>query len=572
MAVLYNEDSDNPFRLPADDEIFQIREEERQRRAEERERVKGLRVWEKTTASSRVNYRSRRAPHSAREPMTNTEAGRKGKTPRGHFEGLGEREIRREKENIADFVAKKREMFMVQMSLDVKKAEILKLDERGKHKEEALIKSEQILNEDNDRFDTFLISNDDKAHRALQNAEVMTKKKQEAMQKIKQLKSKLSALQTEIAKHREQKEECMKYKAFLEKLTPQEWKDLKAEEKRKRKHKRKMDKVEARIVEDRAKMQAEIEAEERLLDEKNQEAQKSRRRHRREAEEEQKEREKELETRKRRIRKKYKNREEIEAEISDYSSGEEMDLFFKEPKQLLEVFTSLEESNLFLIQNSQDTEQTLEELQQKFAETKRAGEANSDKVKHAIALLEKQIADEQLVCEELRLKLRHKDSASEQGDVLQDLSNKTIEVHMACGYEAEHDPDTLVMLGAIEAKLEEFLTYFEEVELTPEGKASLSLKEKDREMTRRREAKARKKEQQTKKTMERVQASRQRSEAPIHRKTGKQIMIRSPPLVQARRVVLEDDGFEESLHEHEVFGIWMSKEGIPNASMPVKQQ
>lgn len=41
-------------------------------------------------------------------------------------------------ENISDFVTKKREMFLVQMSLDVKKAEILKLDARAKDKEEAL--------------------------------------------------------------------------------------------------------------------------------------------------------------------------------------------------------------------------------------------------------------------------------------------------------------------------------------------------------------------------------------------------------------------------------------------------
>ena len=42
---------------------------------------------------------------------------------------------REKKENVADFVAKKREMFLVQMSLDVKKAEILKLDEKAKQKE-----------------------------------------------------------------------------------------------------------------------------------------------------------------------------------------------------------------------------------------------------------------------------------------------------------------------------------------------------------------------------------------------------------------------------------------------------
>merc|ERR1719277_2197431 len=120
--------------------------------------------------------------------------------------GLGFREVRREKENIAEFVAKKREMFLVQMSLDVKKAEILKLDERAKQKEEALKKSQSMLEEDVTRFDAFLQSIDQKAHKAMKNAEDMTKKKQDRLGRIKQLKSQLSALNSEIAKHREQKD------------------------------------------------------------------------------------------------------------------------------------------------------------------------------------------------------------------------------------------------------------------------------------------------------------------------------------------------------------------------------
>eukprot|EP00913_Durusdinium_trenchii_P001338 g1236.t1 len=50
---------DNPFKLPSDDQIFAMREEERQRRAEERERVKHQHVWEKVTAASR-HSRTRR--------------------------------------------------------------------------------------------------------------------------------------------------------------------------------------------------------------------------------------------------------------------------------------------------------------------------------------------------------------------------------------------------------------------------------------------------------------------------------------------------------------------------------
>ena len=36
-----------------------------------------------------------------------------------------------------------------------------------------------------------------------------------------------------------------------------------------------------------------------------------------------------------------------------HGDAKEMPLYFQEPKQLLDIFTSLEESNLFLIQNSQ---------------------------------------------------------------------------------------------------------------------------------------------------------------------------------------------------------------------------
>ena len=71
---------------------------------------------------------------------------------------------RREKEHMTDFIAKKREMFLVQMSLDTKREEIRKLEEKAQMKEEALKKSEQMLEEDAIRFDTFLKENDKKAH------------------------------------------------------------------------------------------------------------------------------------------------------------------------------------------------------------------------------------------------------------------------------------------------------------------------------------------------------------------------------------------------------------------------
>lgn len=69
--------------------------------------------------------------------------------------------------------------------------------------------------------------------------------------------------------------------------------------------------------------------------------------------------------------------------------------YFKEPQQLLDIFTALEEANLFLIQNSQDTEQALEELKQNFRETKRKMDSKTRALEDTIADLRAQIAAEE---------------------------------------------------------------------------------------------------------------------------------------------------------------------------------
>merc|ERR1712187_590108 len=152
----------------------------------------------------------------------------------------------------------------------------------------------------------------------------------------------------------------------------------------------------------------------------------------------------------------------VEAQYKEVSSGEEMPLYFEEPRQLLEIFTALEESNLFLIQNSQDTEQALEELQQKFAEVKRSSDAKTGKMEQNIENLKEQIATERSKCEEAKQILSQKKGSNEQEKLLAEMAEKVAEVHSACGHTSDHDANTLKMLGAIEAKLEEFLVALDE--------------------------------------------------------------------------------------------------------------
>ena len=47
-------------------------------------------------------------------------------------------------------------------------------------------------------------------------------------------------------------------------------------------------------------------------------------------------------------------------------SREQKGMFFVEPRQLLNIYSQLEEQNLFLIQNAQESEEALEELRAKL--------------------------------------------------------------------------------------------------------------------------------------------------------------------------------------------------------------
>jgi len=46
-------------------------------------------------------------------------------------------------------------------------------------------------------------------------------------------------------------------------------------------------------------------------------------------------------------------------------------MYFTEPKQLLDIFAELEEQNLSLIQNSQETEEALEEVKTTIKQTQK---------------------------------------------------------------------------------------------------------------------------------------------------------------------------------------------------------
>merc|ERR1719321_674696 len=477
--------------------------------------------------------------------------------------------LRREEKDVRGYVRKKREMFLVQMALDVKRAEILRLDEKARMKEEALKKSQAMLDEDMTRFETFLQANAAKAQKATKEAEGQAKRKQEKLQKIKQLKQQISGVHSEIAKFKELREECVRYKKFLDKLTPPEWTKQQAEMKANRKENRRQAWVNEKVRQIDEKIATEERREEQQFweDYENELKKRRVRQKRKEEEEERKRKEDELVARKKRIRKKYPDQKHVEKEYEDVSSEEEFELYFKKPRQLMDIFTELEEKNLFLIQNSQETEQALEELQQTFEHTKEVMGAKATQLRDSITKLEQSIDQEKKRCHLLRKSYDEKADTGIQDAKLNDLAKKVEKVYLACGFATDHDPDTLQMLGSIESRLEELLTGIDEIH---QQDAELIMRlERQKEKERRERVKLNRLDDQAKKQEERLAASLQRSQAPVFKKTGKQIMKRAPPHRKEKKVVKDTSEQEAAEWEHERFGLYIDKKSdMPKTELP----
>ena len=134
------------------------------------------------------------------------------------------------RESARAFVARRREMFLVQMDVENKTREMARLEARAARREEALRKSERMLEEDQARFDAFLRDNDARVREAVEAAEREARGKHERMKEMRQLRGEVARAERDV-RHREEKlSECQKYKEFLDALTPKEWFDERGED------------------------------------------------------------------------------------------------------------------------------------------------------------------------------------------------------------------------------------------------------------------------------------------------------------------------------------------------------
>lgn len=136
---------DNPFVLPPDD-VFLLRSREKIKKRSEQRRQNQMKIWEKNKPTPEYLRRTKISSTSSSSSAVRATRGGAGGGGGASREGglltaggdshshnrLTVSRRRREKENMTEFIAKKREMFLIQISLDTKKQEIQKLEDKVK--------------------------------------------------------------------------------------------------------------------------------------------------------------------------------------------------------------------------------------------------------------------------------------------------------------------------------------------------------------------------------------------------------------------------------------------------------
>ncbi|XP_067683818.1 cilia- and flagella-associated protein 100-like [Haliotis asinina] len=524
----------NPFKMPPDSDIFMLRDKERQRKKVEREKQRKLHVHEKTTYASRVNFRTA----AMINPTESSDEDGEEESDKAiavkddpQFTIAVTRDRHVEKESLAEYISKKREMFLVQYSLGVKRDEMRKLEEIAQAEERKLELAEQYLEEDAAMFDEFLKENDKNSVEAIKIAEQETKTKLEKVAEIKRINAQMMSIKSEISKYEDTLKEYQLYRRFLEALTPAEYAEEKEKERQERRDERRKEREKNAANQKKSGMPD--------LGGKQTSGG-------------------DLRQKKRGLRgamqktsSKTKSGEMDStvsyADQSDEDSDEELELYFQDAQQLLDIFAELEEQNLSLIQNSQETEEALEEMKQTIKQTKRKMEKETSILREQIDKLNNSIVREEEKAADLQMKAKMFNygefKAEDQEKMLAALNKKVEDVYRSCIGDNEANISTLQMLTNIENRLEEL---FEQIETMPQDKVEAAEKAKEKE--RRLKMREEKLEQQRIHQEERVRRALERAKAEPKKKTGKKLVFRSePPRLKKK----EDEGADQASKEEE---------------------
>ncbi|XP_074952100.1 cilia- and flagella-associated protein 100 [Phalacrocorax aristotelis] len=543
LSVSPEEDEENPvknpFTIPPDVDIFSIRDKERKKAKAERERMKTMKIHEKITYSTKLKARQK----GFREALQKEEEeeGRKQATNEERLKTLQEslswkisikEDYPLEKQAFRDYINDRREIFLLEYAMAVKRDEIQRMETIAKNEESKLEKAEYYLEQDSAMFDEFLKENHKNSVQALKIAEKETAAKTKKIREIQTITSQIENLQSDISRFKNTLQEYKMYRDFLYQLSPKEW-----QEEHGKKHTKEKDMKTASKAKEEGASPPTTEQGHSLTTRTNTASPYSTSyihvpgsllssksldfRSLHEIRPQLKKFLKPLSTRQ------LSSLEDAESE-SCSDEDEEPELYFTDPQQLLSIFAEMEEENLSFIQNSQETEECLDKVQHTFITTHESMEKKLAELKQQILTLKSSIAKEEEKVADLKLKVHlfssEENKADDQDKMLRSLNKKVLEVYCHCTGENETNLQTVQMLMVIEKQLSDLLDNLERI---PPAKIEQAEKAKKKEQRiRLREEKLRQQKQQEE---ERLQRTLEKSQATIKKPSGSRLVFRSNP-------------------------------------------
>ncbi|XP_009988523.1 PREDICTED: coiled-coil domain-containing protein 37 [Tauraco erythrolophus] len=514
----------NPFTIPSDIDIFSIRDKERKKAQAERERMKTTKIHEKMTCSTKTKAKQkgfRKALQQEEEEdkkQTTDEERLKTLQKSLSWKMATKNYYPVEKETFRDYINDRREIFLLEYAMAVKRDEIQRMENLIKNEERKLEKAEHDLEKDAVVFDEFLRENHKNYFQALKIAERERAAKTKKITEIREITSQIENLQSDISRFENTLQEYKMYRDFLYQLSPKEWQEEHGKKHTKEKDFKTASKAneESALLPSTAEQGDYTDVPSSLLSSKSLDF-----RSLHEIGPQLKNFLKPLSTREPSL-------EDAESETCS-DEDEEPQLYFTDPQQLLSIFTEMEEENLSFIQNSQEIEESLDNVQHTFITTHESMEKKLAELKQQVVTLKSSIAKEEEKVADLKLKVHLSSSgeykADDQDKMLTSLNEKVLEVYCHCTGENSANLQTVQMLTVIEKQLYDLLDNLERIPPAKIEQAEKA-KRKERRLRSSREEKILRQKQQWE---ERLQWALERPQATIKKKVSAQHEIRSNP-------------------------------------------
>nr|XP_010961112.1 coiled-coil domain-containing protein 38 [Camelus bactrianus] len=533
---------DRPYKIFFKD-LFLFKENEMAAKKKEKFMNRSMKVYQKSTFSSRMKSRSHLGQIATYTDTAGSSIDKFGLDPTLilRLDGADT------KRTVHEFINDQRDRFMLEFALSTKRNTIKKYEKHTTMKERQFMKAEKKLQEDAMAFEEFLRENDQRSADALKIAAQETINKLQMTAELKKASMEIQLVKSEIAKTEFLLREYMKYGFFLLKLSPKQWQiqqALKKVSKNKENVNVRLPSImtnlsarrkEASIVESRTTSFAENEdsslgrgsqGNTRDLGHYSQNQAES-----------------------------ISSEDSLEFFLDDDMDYDlEPELYFKEPEELLQVLTELEEQNLTLVQYSQDVDENLEDVNKRERLIQDKINTNIEFLLEHKEMLKANCVREEEKAAELELRSRlfsfGEFNSDAQEKLIDSLSKKINQVYKVCIGDAEVGSlNPVQKLVKVESRLVELSDLIESI-----PKENVEAIERMKQKERRQKLREEKMKEKQKHQEERLKAALERAVAQPKKKLGRRLIYRSkPPSGNKHELLLVKDTKTKSLEEEYFF-------------------